>query len=343
MPVWTFVIRDEQKWLFHLLSLVIDGYAAGVSERSALPFAWWNTKVAPPSIKSSATAEHRAAVANVLNYLVSDAGCRLVALGEVRRENVLEWIPLEVRSAWDVLADTSGDRHDFDLAVLYDAEQLRVVQHSWVREYHAGGMVRAGVIVEFASSASRGPLLLVAAHWRSDTANPADSEARRTRAAEALRAELIKVLNERNLPVLILGDLNAEPYAAQFGGNLPAARSRDVVLAHRPRSNSDILLYNAAWRWIGERDPWISGSRTPSVAGTYRTDDNLPTAWRTVDQVLVSRQLLGNNGWSLREEALGVWTHDVVYDRDSSRLRPPFDHLPILGHLEWMAPDAVNP
>lgn len=305
-----------------------------------IPFAWWNTKIAPPSINSTATAEHRAAVAVVARTLIDQIGCLLVALAEVRRENVLAWIPEGRRAQWTAIIDTSNERHDFDVALVYDHTALALMDHVWVRAFHASQAVRAGLVATFAFTNGTGSMVLAAAHWRSDAGNNEDADARRSRAAQALNgaiSESVKALGQPDVPILVLGDFNAEPFAKQFGSDLPAARSRDVVQRHRPRSPSDLLFYNAAWRWLGEREAWDGEQKPPTIAGSYRlTDSKVPTAWRTFDQVLVSPSLLRDSGWCLDEKSLGIHVHEEVFDQVGSCLRAPFDHLPIVGQLRWL-------
>ena len=275
-------------------------------------------------------------MADVVGRLIDIEGCSLVALSEVRREHVLDWVPAGRRKDWKAVTDTSGARHDFDVALLYEATRFDLEQHTWVGTNYGGHRVRAGLVVTL--STTRGSLVLAAAHWRSDASNAADGSARRTRAAGAL---VQKIAAEASLltsevPVLVLADFNAEPF--DLPDMLPTARSRDTVRAHRARASDDLLLYNAAWRLLGERDALKLNGATRTLAGTYRSRNNVPSAWRTFDHVLVSGALLGRStapSWRLREETLDVWTDAAVYDIARSRPRLPFDHLPICGHLQW--------
>lgn len=310
-----------------------------------LPFAWWNTKVAPPSCETRATPEHRSAVGEVVRALIGRHGCRIVALAEVRREDVLRWIPDEMRAMWDAARDTSGERHDFDLAIAFDREHLALMDLVQARGHYAGQAVRAGLVATFGLVDGSGWLIVVAAHWRSDRGGVTDAQARRACAAEALRNAIVARLKHvgHATPVLILGDFNAEPFEDPFRAGLPTARSRVEVQRHRARTASDVLFYNASWRWLGERYPWDREQQPPTLAGTYRLDGGrTPHSWRTFDQVLVSASLLESDGWSLDEGVLNVLDDARVFDRAAARPRAPFDHLPIVGHLQRPALSIIG-
>jgi len=276
--------------------------------------------------------------------LVQQQGCRLLALAEVRRQAVLEWIPANIRADWSVLADTSAEQHDFDVALVFDQTWLHLMDRIWVRIPHAGQMVRAGLVATFAFADGSGWLIVAAAHWRSDRGDTSDARARRTAAAMGLRAAIAASLHgDPEVPVLVLGDFNAEPFDEPFTASLPAARSRAEAQRHRPRESSDLLFYNAAWRWLGEKYPWDPEQRRPTLAGTYRLEGSRsPSAWRTFDQVLVSPSLLGDAMWSLDERFLGILDDASVYDGMETRPRAPFDHLPIVGHLQRPAFSATD-
>ena len=273
----------------------------------------------------------------VVGHLIQQRGCRIVALAEVRQQSVLHLIPEEARETWDELRDLSGDRHDFDVAIAFDRARLTLIEHRWVRGSHAGQRVRAGLVGTFCTEDESDWLIVVAAHWRSDMGNAEDAGDRRLAAAASLREAIAASVDDvaAGTPVLILGDFNAEPFSRPFGAALPTARSRAEVQRRRPRSGTDLLFYNASWRLLGERFPWSRDDGPPSLAGIYRLDgSSAPTAWRTFDQVLVSPSLLGGDAWTLDERALAIVDDACIYDRDKSRPCRPFDHLPIVGHLE---------
>jgi len=219
--------------------------------------------------------------------------------------------------------------------MVFDGNVLTEIHHEWVRVFLDGQAVRSGLVSTFEGTGSNDPIIVVGAHWRSNIGNAEDAEARRSRAAEALRGAVARRLEALGpeTPVLIMGDFNAEPFARQFDSSLPSSRARDVVLTHEPKDSNDLLFYNPSWRLLGEQHPW-TGKGTPTLAGSCRADDKVWKAWRTVDQVLVSGSLLGGSAWALREDTLRVWSHECVFDEANARPRPPFDHLPIVSYLQ---------
>lgn len=207
-----------------------------------------------------------------------------------------------------------------------------------VAGYYARQAVRAGIVATYGFNDGSGWLIVAVAHWNSDRGSGAqDAHARRMKAAEALRNAIVASMNAlgADIPVLILGDFNAEPYADLFHSALPTARSRAEVRRHRPRGADDVLFYSASWRWLGERYPWDAARPPPSLAGTYHWRGNRgPAPWRTFDQVFISPSLLESTSWTLDEATLGIFHEESVFDGSLSRPRAPFDHLPIVGHLK---------
>lgn len=171
-------------------------------------------------------------------------------------------------------------------------------------------------------------------------ADVTDAAARRSRAAQALRraiAEMMDSVRPEEPHVVLVGDLNTEPFDAELSADLPTSRSRDVVQRHARRAGTDdLLLYNPSWRLLGEQRPW-TGTMLPSLAGTYTTRQRVPSSWRTFDQLLVSSSLLSTQGWVLREDALKIGIAHEAFDPGCEQFLPQsIDHLPITAQLEWL-------
>jgi len=153
--------------------------AEGVDPRSVparLPFAWWNTKLA--ALKSTSSPEkkqaHLDAVIDVVRILITQQGCLLLGLAEVRDQNVVDWIPPEMRQDWAVIVETANDSRPFDVAIIFDRTRLSLMETQWVRKYHAGYRVRAGLVATFGFADNSGWLIVAAAHWPSDMGGTKD-------------------------------------------------------------------------------------------------------------------------------------------------------------------------
>jgi endonuclease/exonuclease/phosphatase family metal-dependent hydrolase len=270
---------------------------------------------------------------DVVERLISVEGCSLVALTEVRREPILNWVPAAVRGHWDVVAEAK-QAADFDGAILYDMERLVVQDHAFRRTRRGGSEIRVGIFVDFFTVVEADRLVVTLSHWRTDNRDSREGRALRAAAATDLRAGIAEFADDA--PLVVLGDLNLEPFEEELNG-LPTSRSRDTVREYRPTRSSDVLLYNASWRFLGERAPWSADAAAPTLAGTYRlTGSSGPTAWRTFDHVIVSQGLLGSTRWVLNEEMLRIFADDVVYDSSAGTPREPFDHIPLIGALDWL-------
>jgi hypothetical protein len=304
---------------------------------SSLRFAWWNTGLSHSRAPGAASDDDRKAVAEVITRLTLEERCSVVALAEVHREATIDLIPKQIRGTWRCLQEVSPAPDDYDLDVLWDADlvQPQLQEISWLSSSFVGARVRPGVVARFSTSTGD-DLVVAAAHWRSNMGDTENAGSLRSRAAEALRNAIGAAVFE-GIPVMVLGDLNLEPFDRALQTVFPTSRYRDVVRRHQERNPSDTLFYNPSWRWLGERMPWSAGERPSSLAGTYHEGKWVPSAWRTFDQVLVSAPLVGEKGWVLREADLGIWIDSTVFDFQKSRPRKPFDHLPLLGTLDLVA------
>jgi hypothetical protein len=305
---------------------------------SSLRFAWWNTGLSHSRASGAASDDDRKAVAEVIARLTFEERCSIVALAEVHREATIDLIPRQIRGTWRCLQEASIAPGDYDLDLLYDTQWIkpRPQEISWLSSSFVGARVRPGVVARFSTSTGV-DLVVAAAHWRSNMGGDTENaDSLRSRAAEALR-DAIGAAALEGIPVMVLGDLNLEPFDKALQTMFPTSRYRDVVRRHQEGEPSDTLFYNPSWRWLGERFPWSAHERPFSLAGTYREGKWVPSAWRTFDQVLVSAPLIGEEGWVLREGDLGIWMDEMVFDPQKSRPRNPFDHLPLVGTLDLVA------
>jgi endonuclease/exonuclease/phosphatase family metal-dependent hydrolase len=186
-------------------------------------------------------------------------------------------------------------------------------------------------------------------HW---TAFGETSGRTRERLAETVSAHAYEFFHNprrtATVPhVVIVGDLNAEPFDAVFLNRLHASRDRDYSRQPAHWTDGDVRrvrFYNAGWRLLGERHPHDPSGAPQHWAGTYYNAND--REWHTYDQVLVTGDLLGGNPPYLEESTFGIiplsgcfgasgrpeafsWTNGV-----SSGLS---DHLPLTGRIVFPA------
>jgi endonuclease/exonuclease/phosphatase family metal-dependent hydrolase len=185
-------------------------------------------------------------------------------------------------------------------------------------------------------------------HW---TAFGDNSEIYRGRLAETVSAHAYEFLNaprRKTIPhVVVLGDLNTEPFDGVFLSRLDASRDRDRPRQRVHPSDRDVRrvrFYNASWRLLGERNPHDPMSSTHHWAGTYYNASD--RTWHTYDQVLVTGGLLSESPPYLEESSLGVvplpgclgtngkpepftWLNGVASGLS--------DHLPLMGRIVFPA------
>jgi hypothetical protein len=142
--------------------------------------------------------------------------------------------------------------------------------------------------------------------------------------------------------VVILGDLNEEPYGI-LEERLHATRSRADSRQREHYTDEDVFrvrLYNCSWRFVGEREPHSGSLLSGDSAGTYfwRSEKT----WHTFDHVIVTGSLLTDQLPYLDEANLAVVAHPAImgnderpmgFDWNSGKPLGLSDHLPILGRI----------
>jgi hypothetical protein len=151
-------------------------------------------------------------------------------------------------------------------------------------------------------------ILFIFCHW---TAFGEKSQTYRERLAETASAHAYKFLNEARRKtvrhVVVLGDLNTEPFDDMFFSRLHASRDRDRARQRVHPSDKDVRrvrFYNASWRLLGEFHPHDPASSSQHFAGTYY--NNKDRTWHSYDQVLVTGGLLGGRPPYLEETSFGI-------------------------------------
>ncbi len=177
------------------------------------------------------------------------------------------------------------------------------------------------------------------------------TEKRRQTCALGLSSAVYEYLHPKQLEedrhIVILGDLNEEPYGLVEDW-LYAYRDSTPSLRREHYTDKDVQrtkLYNCSWRLLGEHHPHPRAAHERQMAGSYYWREN--RTWHTFDQVIVSGSLLTKSPPYLEESSLHIVSHpDVIpsdllgsdelpckFDWNGGTPRGLSDHLPVCANI----------
>jgi hypothetical protein len=251
---------------------------------------------------------------------------------------------------YSVLSLDRMPRPDLQVAILYDAS-LPFREREPVVASGVPRGTRPMAALDFCDGPHQ--IRWIACHWQARFGEQSDQY--RSDVAQHLARYVYQYLRAESTSavrhVVILGDLNEEPYGLPEK-RLHAARNRArsrAVAHYADRDVERVHLYNCAFRLLGERRPH-DGSALPEhvdLAGTYYWRDQ--KTWHTFDQVIVSGSLLSHDFPHLREDALGAAALREIVEDDGSprkfewRAGKPHgtsDHIPICGAIALKKEEA---
>lgn len=180
---------------------------------------------------------------------------------------------------------------------------------------------------------------IIACHWTARMSK--DSETLRERAGDHLGMycyDFIKK-DEENHHIIVLGDLNDEPFDKSLGRlNTHRFRSRSRSAMHYADHYVKRLhLYNASWRLLGEKHGHINkiSSSFLDCAGTYYSADY--KQWYNFDQIIVSGNLLDSSKPFVNEDEIHIASSPAFltkglplqFEKTKAGYSGLSDHLPI--------------
>lgn len=223
---------------------------------------------------------------SIIKKMCGGNGPDLLGVCEVENKPVLNQLVAELSDLgrdYQVKHYNTRDKRGIDVAFIFDANKFTAEQdfsHVILKRTATRDLYQ----VNFKTTSGR-TLMVVGNHWPSRSGGEFESEPYRILAGETLSYWNQRILEEqgKDAAVLIMGDLNDEPFNRSVMDYALATNSRQKVLnANTPR------VYNLSWPLLGEG------------VGTFYFD-NFPNV---LDQVLVSRGVLdGSSGFSLEKLA----------------------------------------
>lgn len=236
-----------------------------------------------------------AQLASVVESMFGGAGPDLLGVCEVENEDVLNLLVNRINLPgrnYNVVAHRSPDARGIDVSFIVDLNTLQVARHG-----HQVVVKRSATRdifwVELTEPTTGAAFVAVANHWPSRSAGQYESEPFRMLTGETLSF----VLSDRfaqsalgnDLPIILLGDFNDEPYNRSMQEYLLGTRDDGRVR----RARSAPRVFNLMWPLMDARHP-----------GTYRYG----SAWDMLDQFLVTRGMLRNDSLvSVRRETVEIF------------------------------------
>ena len=245
--------------------------------------------------------------------------------GRVVLDKLLRKLDLPGRKYAVIHSDT-GDGRGIDVAFIYDLKLFRKPYKSYVFNHVVlkRNATRDILQVNFKTRGSQ-PIdfVVIGNHWPSKLGGDLASEPYRIMAAETLSYWLERIPEKfaKEVPVVVMGDFNDEPFNRSITDYALALKDSDKVRSRRTRRP---VLFNLMWE-IQE-----------DGVGSHYYDD-----WSMLDQMMINRCLLnGDNGLTLVPKSCGIYRDADMLKRGKPRRfgRPSSrsfdtagfsDHLPV--------------
>ncbi|AXJ02506.1 Endonuclease/Exonuclease/phosphatase family protein [Cyclonatronum proteinivorum] len=214
-------------------------------------------------------------LAHIILKMNGSAGPDLIGLCEVESKAVIDKLIGKLRAAgrqYTAAHHPGNDNRGIDVAFIYDAD-LFTFEGLFHFEVLKRSATRDLLQINLKTKPGNHPLLVIGNHWPSRRGGEYGSEPYRIMAAETLSYWMERIFEIRtpNIPVIVMGDFNDEPFNRALTDYALSSNSLTRVRNARiPR------LYNLMWPVLGAAD------------GTFYFN-NFPVV---LDQLLVSRGML---------------------------------------------------
>lgn len=312
-------------------------------------FAWWNLEnlfhpvdadhPASKTIPRLTEAQFEKKVANqatIIRKMNDGKGPDLLGVCEVEEEAVLKRvIDALADDDYSIAYHESSDPRGIDVGFIYRKSALTYDKKK-SRAYHIVKRRDTRDIFEvaFTLKAVGKELYALGNHWPSRSGGQYESEPFRMMVAENASVAVTRILQEASAQeqpepaILVLGDFNDEPFNRSIQEYLLGIRDRKRVASKRSKNP---YLYNCMWRLLGE-----------SNAGTFYYSSGA-SPWNMLDQVFVSRSLLGGGPLTIDESSVTIFKTPEMQQKNGAPL--PFrqvgnkwlegysDHFPVVGRV----------
>jgi hypothetical protein len=257
----------------------------------------------------------------VVRYCFEKLDAGFLSLAEVEREHV-ERIMEQVDAPLGMFFDDTGSTKLGGLFLTSKSEVLEVVVQS---TFYMGTTHERALRLKVRLKSGESDCHIFLAHFPSRIVDLQQRD--REAIATDLKRQIdsFKDFESAGGPIIVLGDFNDEPFDRCMTHWLHGTRDRQLVRS-KP---SNRLLYNPSWRWLGEPEYLNDEGEQPLGSGSCFFRGDRLARWRTFDQALVSRSLLGGFSWVLIEEQTGILRVPPLLTT-AAPITKEFDHFPII-------------
>ena len=296
---------------------------AWLQQRLASELRNWNAAVLDTKLNQ---------IARIVARLNAARGPDILGVCEIENEAVVIELAARLNQAlperhYQVVHADTRDLRGVDVAFLYDNRRFNKPRDRHVFNYVVlkRNATRDILQVNFKTAGSnKKDLVVIGNHWPSRLGGQLESEPYRIIAAETLSYWLERIPEKfgREVPVLVMGDFNDEPFDRSLVEYALALKDSRKVRSRRSRKP---YLFNLMWRLQEDG------------VGTHYYDD-----WGILDQVLVNRTLLaGDSDFALEPGSCEIYRDPDLIKSDKPRRfsRPAegnqfdpngySDHLPV--------------
>lgn len=229
-------------------------------------------------------------LSTVIDSLYGNRAAQILGLCEVENRRVLEDLiatPLLADNSYGIVHYESDDARGIDNALLYDTRAFTVLE-SGIRQIDLTDMddTTRPILWVVGKLKSGDTLICLVNHWPSRRGGKAESEPKRIRAAQTLRA-LMTEFGARypGTAILAMGDFNDEPDDISLREELGAGPR--VEAGHGETGSTYI---NLMWDMDQQQK------------GTYRFRDS----WNMLDQLIVNTALVDGRGLEVETGSTGI-------------------------------------
>ncbi|MFZ7128172.1 MAG: endonuclease/exonuclease/phosphatase family protein [Desulfobacterales bacterium] len=278
-----------------------------------LYFAWWNLEnlfdietapTRPEWLQKQLGSELRGWSEAVLENKLSQLAGIILAMNdgmgpdflgvcEVESIQVLEKLAAKLvlsgRDYGIVHADTQ-DLRGIDVAFFFDRSRMRPDPDAIFNRVILKRNATRDLVQATFTTVEGNSFIVIGNHWPSRKGGEASSEPYRMMAGETLSYWLERIhakLGE--IPVIVMGDFNDEPYNRSLCEYALSCRSIDRVKSRRARNP---YLYNLMW---------------PLMGGEIATH-SFDSTWGMLDQILVNRAGLAKSGICCEQNSVSIFT-----------------------------------